>query len=203
MAPLPSDPKARQKLLLGALPLLLLGAYWFFLHGSKVEEIERLESRLESLESKNNTARARAMAGGVLELEQKLALYEEHVAWLEELVPRSEEVPELLYAISLRAQESRVDLAVFNPGEDSPGPYYTLKTFEIGVLGGYHDIGRFLTAIGSLSRIVTPYDLVLAPRRTSSPDEPFQVQATFRIKTYVIPDEEDGFGVEERIHAST
>lgn len=187
MALLPSDPQAQKKLVIGVvLPLLLVGAYWYFYHGKKADEITRLESRLEQLEAKNAQAQARARQGGP-ELEKKLALYEEHISQLEKLVPRKEEVPELLHELNMRARETGVELARLRPNEESPTGYYTLNTYDVVVLGSYHEIGSYLTAIGSLPRIVTPYDLQVQVYRGAGESDKIQLQADFRIKTYVLP----------------
>lgn len=185
---LPSDPQQQRKLLIGLVPLLGLFAYWYFYHGERKAEIATLESRLESLETKNAAARARAQRGGP-ELEMMLAEYERHIAKLEELVPKSEEIPELLHMISVEAQEHGVELGKLTPHNPEPGDYYMLQTHDVAVFGKYHDIGRFLAAIGSLPRIVTPVNLVLVPRQGS--EGTAEIQATFRIKTYVIPEAGD------------
>lgn len=182
---LPADPQQQRKLLIGLVPLLGLFAYWYFYHGRKQDEIASLESHLESLESKNAAARARAQQGGP-QLEQRLAEYERVIGRLEELVPNSEEVAELLHAISLQAQQHGVEVVQLTPHNPQPGDYYLLQSHDVAVFGKYHDVGRFLAAIGSLPRIVTPFNLVLVPRQAS--DGTAQVQATFRIKTYVIPE---------------
>jgi type IV pilus assembly protein PilO len=182
------DPKVQKKLLVTLAPLILLLGYWYFYHGPAQEEIGELESRLEVLEGKNATARARAQGGP--ELEKKLALYEEQILQLEKLVPLREEVPELLYDLTLRAQENGVELARMNPREESPGAYYTLQTYDIAVFGGYHDIGRYLAAVGSLPRIVTSYDLTIQPRQERDRSGAIRLQAEFRIKTYVLPSAE-------------
>lgn len=186
MALLPDDPRQQKKLLIGLLPLIALGAYWYLYHSKRREEISALEARVESLVAKNETARARAMSGGP-ELERRLALYERHIARLEELVPKSEEVPQLLYDMALRAQEHGVELARMRPYSSEPGAFYTLETYDIGVFGRYHNIGRFLTAVGSLPRIVVPFNISLEPRAGVSEDDPLRLQALFRIKTYTIP----------------
>jgi len=71
------------------------------------------------------------------------------------------------------------------------------------VVGEYHDVGRFLTAVASLPRIITPTDMELdqftgAP---PSPDIQNPVVARFRIQTYVIPDGSgpmgEGFDLED------
>lgn len=186
MALLPSDPQAQKKLMVALAPLLLLFGFWFFSHGPEVEEIERLEKRLEQLETKNASARARSLQGGP-ELEQKLALYEEQILQLEKLVPRSDEVAELLYDLTAQAQANGVDLVRLNPGEVGPGAFYDLHTYDIAVFGGYHEIARYLAAIGSLPRIVTSYDLRLQPRTERDRSGNIRLQAEFMIKTYALP----------------
>lgn len=186
MALLPSDPQAQKRLLLVIAPLVLLGLYWFFHHDPKTVELGELEQRYEALEASNATARIRAQHGG-RELEQRLAIYEEHIRRLEELVPRSEEVPELLYDLTLRARENGVELALLSPDQEERGVYYTLNTYNIAVYGTYHDIGRYMAAIGSLPRIVTPYGLRIQPHREQGQTEGVRLQAEFQIKTYVLP----------------
>lgn len=187
MALLPSDPQVQKKLIAVIAPLLILLAYWYFFHGSAVDEIETMESRLELLEGRNAAARAKTLQGGP-ELEKQLALYEEQILQLERLVPRSDEVPELLYDLTLRAQENGVELARLNPRDDLPGAYYNLHIYDVAVFGSYHDIGRFLAAIGSLPRIVTPYELTLQSRQERDRSGAVRLQAEFKIKTYALPE---------------
>ncbi len=199
MALLPSDPKARNRFLLGLLPVLLLVGYWHFLHSKATEEIAAAEQRLETLETKNAAARAIAARGGP-ELEKKLAVYEEHMARLEELIPRSEEVPELLHAMELRARESGVDLALLKPEVQTQVDYYTKQVYAMSVIGAYHDVGRFLTAVGSLPRIVTPVELELKPRNETDKQGQMKLDAQFKIQTYILP---AAAPVERRTNAST
>ncbi len=181
-----NDPKVQKKLIAALAPLVLLLGYWYFMHGPEQKEIRKLETRLEQLEAKNATARAKSMEGGP-EFENKLALYEEHILRLEELVPRSEEVPELLYDLTLRAQENGVELARLSPVDESPGDYYTLHTYDVAIFGTYHDIGRFLTAVGTMPRIVTSYDVRIQPRQERDRSGAIRLQAEFRIRTYALP----------------
>ncbi len=190
MALLPTDPSSQKKLLIGLVPLLLLFAYWQLLHGKKTHEADNLEQRLEQLTAANNAAKVLAAQGGP-ELERKLAIYEQHMRQLEELIPKREEVPELLHSMTQRAQTSGVDLTKMNPEADDPGPFYSRKIYEIAVRGSYHNVATYLTEIGSLSRIVTPTDLKLVkPAAAANTDRgnPPLVEANFRIVTYVIPE---------------
>ncbi|MFW6331576.1 MAG: type 4a pilus biogenesis protein PilO, partial [Gemmatimonadota bacterium] len=154
---LPDDPAQQRRLLIGLVPLLALFAYWYFLHGTYVEELTAMETRLESLETRNAQARMRAPQSR--QLEERLTAFERHIERLEELVPRGEEVSQLLNTISERADQIGVSVARFTPGEADLGTHYNRRTFELTVHGTYHEVGRFLSEIGSLPRIITPIDL--------------------------------------------
>jgi len=189
MALLPTDSSSQKKLLIGLIPLLGLLAYHQLLYGKKVDEADLLDQRLEQLTITNNAAKVLAAQGGP-ELERKLAIYEEHMRELEELIPKREEVAELLYAITLRAKSSDVDLTKMRPEAQDPSPFYTRQIYELGVKGTYHNVGVFLSEIGSLPRIVTPTQLkVLKPQgeQTDRDGTPL-IEANFRIVTYVIPE---------------
>jgi type IV pilus assembly protein PilO len=188
MALLPTDPQQQRKLLLGLAPLLLLFAYYQFMHSGRTERIGEMETHLEALETTNAAARVIAAQGGP-ELQRRLAIYEEHMNRLEELIPNSEEVAELLHSMGLRAQGAGVELTKMKPEADEPGTYYTRRTYEMGVSGAYHDVGLFLSEVGSLSRIVTPTQVMLTknPTMTDKKGTPL-VDAGFRIVTYVLPD---------------
>jgi Tfp pilus assembly protein PilO len=184
---LPKDPEQQKRLLIGLVPLLLAFGYYQFMHGKKVAEVDALGTRLEQLESQNAAMRPQALTGGA-ELQQKLALYEQHMKRLEELIPQSEEVPQLLNSMSERAQDAQVDLSLMRPQAEVPGQFYTEQSYEIAVIGGYHEIGRYLGMIASLSRIITPVELKLEPRSGDTlRDGTPRLLAGFRIKTYVVP----------------
>ncbi len=189
MALLPSDPKQQKRMLLGVLPILGLFMYQQLMHGKRVEEADTLEQQFEQLTATNNAAKALAARGGP-ELERRLSIYEQHMRQLEELIPRREEVSELLHSMSLRAQASGLDLTKMRPEANDPGPFYTKQVYEVSVKGAYHDVGRFLAEVGSLPRIVTPTELRLtkttpdAMNRQGSP----MLDANFRIVTYVLPE---------------
>ncbi len=162
--------------------------YWY---KGQQEELAAMEARLEQLEDQNRRAQIVATRGG-RELEEKLALYERHLLRLEQLIPQSEEVPALLNSMAVEARQNRVELALMRPEDPQVGPYYTKQSYAIGVLGEYHDVGRFLTAIASLPRIVTPVDLDVAvsaraSNREEEAEELSPVLAQFNIQTYVIP----------------
>lgn len=185
MLGLPNDPAKQKRIFVALIPLLVLGGYWYFLHGDYRQEVDRMETRLERLESSNAQARARAPQSQ--ELEERLEQFERHVIRLEQLVPRSEEVSQLLNQIHQRAEQVGVEVARFTPGRTDPGPHYNKRIFEMTVLGSYHSIGRFLSEVGSLPRIITATQLRIQPN-TVARIEGMTLEASFRIETYILPE---------------
>jgi type IV pilus assembly protein PilO len=179
---LPDDPAKQRLVLIGLVPLVGLAAYWYFLHGGYQQELTAAETRLETLEIRNAQARARAPESQ--QLEERLEVYERHIERLEELVPKREEVSQLLNTISERADQIGVSIIQFTPGGTDRLPHYNRRTFQMTVSGGYHDIGRFLSEIGSLPRIITPISLRLLP--STGQDATEELVASFLIETYVL-----------------
>lgn len=196
---LPDDPAQQKRLLIGIIPLLLLFGYWYFLHGDYTGELRSMQAHLQKLETQNATARMRSTQGG--ELEARLAQFEQHIDRLEALVPRNEEVSQLLNQINERAEQVGVDVVVFRPGETDAGAHYNRRTFELTVNGTYHNVGRLLAEIGSLPRIITPTELEMSTRNRQTRSGGEELDASFVIVTYVLPEPERGGAVGEGVNA--
>lgn len=188
MALIPAEQHKRIALVVGLVALAGLYLAWEYWYTPTSERIAQLETRVTQLQDQNRRAEIIAARGGE-ELEERLALYEQHVQRLEQLIPAGEEVPALLNAIAMEAQRVRVRLDTWQPEPSEPGEFYSRESYEMSVIGEYHDVGRFLTAIASLPRIVTPVDLRLeySPGASVREDVQSPVRAQFRIRTYILP----------------
>ncbi len=192
MALIPDDPKQKQALAVIAVSLVVLyfaNSLWY---SGAMEALEAEEARVESMQAQNRTAQALAIRAGQ-DTEQRMALYERHIAQLEQLIPASAEVAALVDQISLTAREVGVTVATLRTNPAELGQFYTVQTFDMTVFGEYHDVGRFLTRIASLSRILTPIDVSVEEfrdPRAASFDAP--VVVNFRFQTYVVSDREGG-----------
>ncbi len=188
MSLLPQDPQQRQKVLLGLLFVALVGyVVYDYVHTPRAAEVAELETRLENLQTRNQVARALAQGTGTTDIERDLALYRDQLVTVEGLIPSAEEVPDLLDAISLQAQRLGVELSLIRPSGATAEEFYTRRTYDLAVIGSYHQIGEFLTRIASLPRIITPINLALTPLAQESRGGDPRLQATFAIETYVLP----------------
>jgi type IV pilus assembly protein PilO len=185
MSLLPQDSAKQKQLALLIVPLAAAVLYWNFMYTPRTAELDQLEARVETLTTKNNALRAVVARYGT-DLPKRVAIFQEHVQQLEDLIPRREDVPVLIHQITQRALDTGVELTVIRPGSEVAGDFYSQQTFELQVRGQYHSIADYLTAIGSLTRIVRPYDVKLDVEDRVA-DEPPTLRATFRIETYVMP----------------
>jgi type IV pilus assembly protein PilO len=186
----PSEPTQRNFMLGGIVALVLLVPFTMYYKAPRNEENDVVRDRIESLDIQNRQAGVILARGGA-GLEERMALYERHVARLEELIPAQEEVPALLDDIQARARSVDVDVLSLDPEPTEPAGPYNRTGYAMTVVGEYHSVARFLTAIASLPRIVTPVQVEL--ERYATPDThrdlESPVQASFRIETYVLPDQ--------------
>ncbi|MHB1169939.1 MAG: type IV pilus inner membrane component PilO [Longimicrobiales bacterium] len=193
MAFLPQDPATQKRIGIGLIPLLLAGAFYYFVHTPKAGELTDMQTRLETLEQKNATARAIVAQNGGEALQQRLALYEANMQQLEQLIPSRAEVPELLRAITVEAQRNNVELVSMSPSGEQAGSYYMRQRYDLAVRGGYHEIGSFMSVLGSLPRIITATEMTVTPERggrgrSASPADSVSLLAEFVAETYVIPE---------------
>lgn len=186
----PNDPTQRNWMLAGLAALVLIVPFVMYYKTPADERNAVVRDRIESLDIQNRQARVILARGGE-DLEERMALYERHVSRLEELIPAREEVPALLDDIQSRARSVNVEVLSLDPEPTEPAGPYNRTGYAMTVVGEYHAVGRFLTEIASLSRIVNTRQLDLGlyttPQRQPNLESP--VQATFRIETYVLPDQ--------------
>jgi Tfp pilus assembly protein PilO len=186
----PADPNQRNWMLVGILTLALIYPFYRWYQTPKNEDISVMQDRLESLELQNRQAQVIRSRGGE-DLRERLALYERHVDRLEELIPAQEEVPVLLDNIQARARVRDVEVQTLDPEPAEAAGPYNRTGYQMSVIGEYHNVARFLTDIANLSRIVTPteVEVELAQNAQAYSGMVSPVQATFRIETYVLPDQ--------------
>ncbi|HEY8852727.1 MAG TPA: type 4a pilus biogenesis protein PilO [Gemmatimonadaceae bacterium] len=146
---------------IGAAAVLLLGAYWYFLYKPKAAELAVTQAHVDSLDKKNQEARADIAQGSLQKLRAQAAEYDQSLKVMRQLVPRSNEVPALLEDISTAARRVGLDLATVEPMPVLAGEQFDTYRYKLAVIGGYHPVGQFLSNVGSLSRIIAPVTMAI------------------------------------------
>src|SRR5438046_4093570 len=138
---------------IGAAALVLLGAYWYFLYKPKAEELSAVQIHVDSLDKKNQQAKADISQGSLQKLKAQATEYDQSLKVMRQLVPRSNEVPALLEDISTAARRVGLDLASVEPMPVLAGEQFDTYRYKLGVTGGYHPRVQFLTNGGALNHI--------------------------------------------------
>jgi type IV pilus assembly protein PilO len=140
----------------GVAAVVLLVFYWYFLYKPKAAEMAVTQAHVDSLDKKNQQAKADIAQGSLVKLRAQSAEYEQSLRVMRQLVPRSNEVPALLEDISTAARRVGLDLATVEPMPVLPGEQFDTYRYKLAVIGGYHPVGQFLSNVGSLNRIIAP-----------------------------------------------
>jgi type IV pilus assembly protein PilO len=177
--PLLAMPKS-QKIVIGVIGLVALGALSFFLLiQPKWEERDALWNRNETLRAK--VVQARADEANLRPFRVQAAALRKRLEAAQERLPLEREVPRLYRQVSDLAIQSGLGLALFQPR--APEERAILTELPIAVISesGYHQLGVFFDKIGRLPRIVNLGDFRMSgiERSTGS------VRAELTLTTYI------------------
>lgn len=159
----PKSQREQVMLLVTIIALSLVGLYWNYVYSPKGEELTQLVERVETLESRNNKARAELATGNIEALKAEAESHARDLEVMRQLVPTGNEVPALLEQVSTAARRVGLDLSSVEPSPVIEGDQFDTYRYKIAVTGSYHAVAEFLTNVGSLTRIIAPVNLALAP----------------------------------------
>lgn len=172
--------------------LALVAAYWNFVYNPKAIELAALTGRVDTLESNNDRAKAEASKGNAEKLKVEAEQFARDLEVMRQLVPTGNEVPALLEQVSTAARRAGLDLATVQPEPVIEGQQFDTYRYKLAVTGGYHAVAEFLANVGSLTRIVAPVNLSLAPASNPNmdavrrrPNGASAIDTRFEIQTYV------------------
>ncbi len=78
-------------------------------------------------------------------------------------LPGKTEIPSLLQDISQTAQVDGLKQDLFRPGTEATKDFYAEKPIDLILEGGYHELGKFVSDVAALPRIVTLHNISIRP----------------------------------------
>ena len=150
----------KTKILLIAACLLLPALICFFLfYKPQMEKIENLEKQVNVAKEELNKARKAALdlPKYQKEFDDTQKVFDEMAV----LLPKSQEIPNLLRNISDLGKIAGLDFLTFTPGPEVPKDFYAEIPIEITIKGPYHNMGSFLDKVSKLERIVTVNNITM------------------------------------------
>ena len=189
MALLPQNQRDQIMVFVVIVAIAALGLYYQYVWSPKQQVLAALEERVDNLTQINEKIEREVKRGNLAKLKAESARYRRDLMVLRQLVPTKNEVPGLLEQVSTAARRVGLDLSDVQPEAVVSGTHFDVHRYRMGVNGDYHAIARFLTNVGSLTRIVAPINLQLTPSSKNLPrvlpKESRLLEARFQIQTYV------------------
>lgn len=182
------NPRDRNLVVLGLLSCVIAGGYWYQFWSPKNLELDEVDVHVQALKAVNQQAKAELAQGKTSELRAETEQFERDLDVMRELVPTANEVPVLLEQVSTAARRVGLDISDVQPLPQLNGDQYDAYKYRMSVRGDYHQIGVFLTNVGTLQRIVAPINVVLNPSQQQTRNRAPRTQAIdarFEIQTYV------------------
>lgn len=102
-----------------------------------------------------------------------------------ELLPTQQEMDALLKNISEEGSRRDVNFLLFRPMDPVEQPYYWEYPIQIRTLSAYHNLGRFISSVAGLDRIVNVRNLKLSAYRPNKGRSSSTVEAEFMATIYV------------------
>lgn len=190
MSLMPKSQRDQGFVAFGMIAAALSVAYYMYVYTPKSEELTKMGEHVEALAKANAQAKAEMAKGSANELRAQARMYAENLDLMRQLVPTGNEVPALLEQVSTAARRVGLDIGTVDPEPVIPGDEFDTYRYKITIVGGYHDVGQFLTNVGSLTRIIAPVNLKLTPAtadvaKRHSRNGGTALQSEFEMQTYV------------------
>jgi len=147
--------------------------FWLPISQAKTEA----EQKIETITAK--ITKATAQAARLDRLQAEIKSLNERAAEAEKRLPKTKSVPDILQSISALAQKNRVVIQSFTPGPTKSQTYFIELAYPLSVRGSYHNIGRFLAAVGLEERIFNVKDI-----NYPSADSAGDMTVTFTLLSY-------------------
>ncbi|MCX5886633.1 MAG: type 4a pilus biogenesis protein PilO [Proteobacteria bacterium] len=153
-------PKQKKILILAGIIGIFAFLYFYLLYFPQYTKYAGLQAKVQKLTSD-------------LEEEKKVATtlpkFKKEAQELEQLfnaalkeLPDKKEIPSLLMNISQMAQESGLQITLFQPQKENVMDFYEEIPVKIKLSGGYHELALFFDKVANLSRIVNIKDLAIS-----------------------------------------
>lgn len=167
--------------------LVAVGGTYYFVY---TEQTPRLEAaRQEEVTLRAGFEKKQRQAANLEAYQAQLAEIETSFGTMLRQLPGKTEVPSLLVDISQTGLAAGLREELFQPSGEIRKEFYAELPIKIRLVGGFHNLGQFVSEIAGLPRIVTLHDIAIA---TSKDDGALVLDVTAKTYRYLDDDEEAG-----------
>lgn len=149
-----------------ALSIAAFFAAWQVLLQPELAEVDKRRTRLATLEA--DVAKAALVAARLPAIQREVAALEVVLDRTTAILPDEKDAQEVLRGLHQIASESNLAISSFTPKPASDHQQYVEWPIELGLEGGYHDLGVFFDRVATDSRLISISNLHLRTNTTGS-----------------------------------
>jgi type IV pilus assembly protein PilO len=148
---------------------------------------DTLNSRIQAVgvkltEAKAKLAEANAIADKKEIIERELAVLQNKLAYMGEMLPQKKEIPKFLKTIISRSNDNSIRMITFQPSAIITREFYNEVPVSVNIKGSFNNLGQFFTKVGNLNRIVNVENVQLSATPGENARE--TLSASFTLKTF-------------------
>lgn len=135
--------------------------FWMYWRDPIVAEAAQKRLRIDTLQAEVDSALGLLEEGMAEDLQEQIETNRANLVLMRKLVPDPNDLPQLIDDITVRGNLRGVEVISFSPQPPSEEEMFQVLRYQLGVIGGYDQIGEFLSDVAALTRIMVPYDISL------------------------------------------
>lgn len=139
--------------------IAVLFAAWWFVWSDQLTMLE--QRRQEEVKLKEEWTGKKRQAVNLDEYKKQLAEIDRQFGALLKQLPNKTEMEALLVDINQAGRGRGLQFELWKPGTESAKEFYAQLPIAMRVVGGYHDLGNFVSDVAQLPRIVTLSDIFI------------------------------------------
>jgi type IV pilus assembly protein PilO len=187
------DPKI-QKIALAGVVFFILAYFWYSrVYTPQSQEIASKQGEYQTMITNLRNVEMKSKSLEALQAEYKslLARYRD----IEQLLPEVKMVPSFLVQLHTASSLTGTKITSILPQPIKPESFYNVASFDVEMVGGYHEFGKFMSYIANFPFIVnvSDMDVVSDPMNNNSSDKGHEertITAGFTLSTYFVKPEE-------------
>ena len=182
------DPKV-QKIALAGVVFFILAYFWYSrIYTPQASQIEAKQGEYQTMITNLRNVEMKSKSLEALQAEYKdlLTRYRE----IEQLLPEVKMVPSFLVQLHTASSLTGTKITSIAPQAIKSESFYNVASFNVQLVGGYHDFGKFIGYIANFPFIVNVSNMqITAGPPSANPDNKKQeitITADFTLSTYFV-----------------
>ena len=175
-------PNSQKIAFLCVLMAAMLVAYYMYVFAPQREFYNAQSESFVKLQAKYNEQQG--ILANLPRFKQELKVLQSSFDDALKMLPNAREIPNLITSISTHAQESGLEINLFQPKPEVAMDFYAQIPVEMKVTGKYNQIGIFFDKLSKLPRIINIENLTLARKSQQSKNNSITLDASFNATTF-------------------